>query len=88
VAGPEAPRAWLHVHPELLPRYAGASPDPRMFFDGTAESTIYRMAIRIAQIDGDLGTDGGSLLCEHLSRPAAERIVGVLRRRCDGPRDS
>ena len=88
MARPEAPRARLHVHPGLLPRYAGASPDPCRFFDGTAESTIYRMAVGIAQIDGDLGTDGGSLLYEHLPRPAAERIVDVLRRRCDGPRES
>ncbi len=87
---------WLNVHPGLLPRYAGASPGPYMFLDGTAGCTIHRMAagidtgavVDISRIDGDLGDDGGSLLYDHLPRLAAERIVDVLQRWRDGRLES
>jgi methionyl-tRNA formyltransferase len=87
---------WLNVHPGLLPRYAGASPGPYMFFHGRAGCTIHRMSVRIdagpvvdiAEIDGDLGLDGGDLLYERLPRLAAERIIDVLRRWRSGTLES
>jgi len=83
---------WLNVHPGLLPDYAGASPVPYMFLHGTAGCTIHRMeagidagpVVDIAQVDGDLGADGGTLLYELLPRLAAERIVEVLQHWRDG----